>query len=310
MARLPAARAAPPGRPAARCVEEPFDAEAAARWCPPFTLQPLVENAIRHGVSCARLRAGASRGSTQARDGRLALRVDDDGPGCAAEWSSAPGLGLGVPLRERLAASYARRRALRPSRRRRAPGSPRRRAAPARRGESSRAHRGRRASARLRLLRDLMAEVPWLECVGEVARRTAAACERSWQHRSGPCSSSTCSFRARSAPTWPRALGRAARRSCSRPRTTGTAVTAFELHALDYLLKPSRPRARFPGGRAARERWSAPRPPGRGGQAAWSACSCATAGRIVLVPDAGIERLEAQDDYVAVHLRDARTSST
>ena len=87
-------------------VEESFDAEARGALVPPFTLQPLVENAIRHGV--ARVpEGGRVRVTARVRDGRLTLRVEDDGPGCApAEWISAPGLGL-RSLRERLAASYA-----------------------------------------------------------------------------------------------------------------------------------------------------------------------------------------------------------
>ena len=59
---------------------------------PPFALQPLVENAIRHGVA---KRAGGGQVVVSARrvDGRLQLRVVDDGPGLAAE-KVREGIGL------------------------------------------------------------------------------------------------------------------------------------------------------------------------------------------------------------------------
>lgn len=71
---------------------------------PPLLLQPLVENAIRHGiepeVGGGRIDVGAER-----RDGRLVLTVQDSGIGIAAP--GAPGGGDGLRLvRERLAARY------------------------------------------------------------------------------------------------------------------------------------------------------------------------------------------------------------
>jgi signal transduction histidine kinase len=86
-------------------VEESCDPEARGALVPPFTLQPLVENAVRHGV--ARVPAGGRvRVTAGVRDDRLTLRVEDDGPGCTpGEWASASGLGL-RSLRERLAAGY------------------------------------------------------------------------------------------------------------------------------------------------------------------------------------------------------------
>jgi len=47
---------------------------------PPFSLQPLVENAIHHGVA-SRDRGGQVTISARRVDGRLQLRVADDGPG-------------------------------------------------------------------------------------------------------------------------------------------------------------------------------------------------------------------------------------
>jgi LytS/YehU family sensor histidine kinase len=59
---------------------------------PPFALQPLVENAIRHGVA-KRSQGGKVLVSARRVDGRLQLRVVDDGPGLAAE-KVREGIGL------------------------------------------------------------------------------------------------------------------------------------------------------------------------------------------------------------------------
>ena len=59
---------------------------------PPFALQPLVENAIRHGVA-RRSEGGKVVVSARRVDGRLQLRVVDDGPGLAAE-KVREGIGL------------------------------------------------------------------------------------------------------------------------------------------------------------------------------------------------------------------------
>lgn len=72
---------------------------------PPLVLQPLVENAIRHGIS-ARSSAGRLQ-VTAHRDGAvLRLTVEDDGPGMSVQTSS-PGSGVGLTnTRERLAQLY------------------------------------------------------------------------------------------------------------------------------------------------------------------------------------------------------------
>nr|WP_315212475.1 histidine kinase [uncultured Duganella sp.] len=73
---------------------------------PPLLLQPLAENAIRHGVAG---RAGGGRVTVSARraGAMLEIRVADDGPGPAPHWrmETSPGLGLSV-TRERLSAMY------------------------------------------------------------------------------------------------------------------------------------------------------------------------------------------------------------
>jgi two-component system LytT family sensor kinase len=62
---------------------------------PTLILQPLVENAIRHGIS---RRAQAGRVAIRARrtDEDLILEVEDDGPGLASDTTPAPGTGLGL----------------------------------------------------------------------------------------------------------------------------------------------------------------------------------------------------------------------
>jgi two-component system LytT family sensor kinase len=70
---------------------------------PNFILQPLVENAIRHGVSA---RPGAGRVEVEAvrEGGMLIVRVTDDGPGIAAD-SKGGGIGL-ANTRRRLERLY------------------------------------------------------------------------------------------------------------------------------------------------------------------------------------------------------------
>ena len=83
-----------------------FDIDPAARRAlvPTLILQPLVENAIRHGIAP---RAAPGRVVIAARqaDGRLELRVSDDGVGCAAASPPREGIGLGN-ARARLRSLY------------------------------------------------------------------------------------------------------------------------------------------------------------------------------------------------------------
>lgn len=71
---------------------------------PPMLLQPLVENAVVHGIEG---RAGASllRLAVRASDGGLEVQVDDDGPG--PNGSAQRGTGLGLRnVQDRLTALY------------------------------------------------------------------------------------------------------------------------------------------------------------------------------------------------------------
>ena len=70
---------------------------------PSLFIQPLVENAIRHGIS-RRASGGTVTVTAAAVDGRLEIKVLDDGVGLPLEWTleSSAGLGLSV-TRERIA---------------------------------------------------------------------------------------------------------------------------------------------------------------------------------------------------------------
>jgi two-component sensor histidine kinase len=84
-------------------------AELAAARVPNLILQPIVENAIKHGVST---QPGAGRVAVSARreDGMLVLRVRDDGPGLSdtpRAGGRAAGSGVGLAnTRERLRQLY------------------------------------------------------------------------------------------------------------------------------------------------------------------------------------------------------------
>lgn len=81
-----------------------IDEQARSARVPTFILQPLVENAIRHGVA---RRSDATRIDivAEAQDGRLHLRVIDDGPGFADPAPANFGIGLSN-TRERLRSAY------------------------------------------------------------------------------------------------------------------------------------------------------------------------------------------------------------
>lgn len=86
-------------------VVERVDADSLECGVPPLILQPLVENAIRHGIA-PRARGGTVRLTTRLRNGDLVVRVSDDGPGAAvADVETAEGLGLRT-VRHRLEAVY------------------------------------------------------------------------------------------------------------------------------------------------------------------------------------------------------------
>jgi two-component system, LytTR family, sensor kinase len=76
---------------------------------PHLVLQPLVENAIRHGVE-ARAAAGTVQVKVSREDGMLRMSVTDDGPGPAQPAAKKEGRGIGLGnTRQRLAHLYGAR---------------------------------------------------------------------------------------------------------------------------------------------------------------------------------------------------------
>jgi Histidine kinase len=83
-------------------VEMVLDPDVATAEVPPFILQPLVENAIRHGIG-PRREGGLLRVTAVRKGARVELTVDDDGQGAdAASVAASAGTSLRT-LRERLA---------------------------------------------------------------------------------------------------------------------------------------------------------------------------------------------------------------
>ena len=86
--------------------EEEVALDAGACLLPPMLLQPLVENAVKHGIG-NRIEGGSLR-IVAGRDGRLLrIRVENDADEEGAA-GLAPGCGIGLAnVRQRLAATYA-----------------------------------------------------------------------------------------------------------------------------------------------------------------------------------------------------------
>jgi two-component system, LytTR family, sensor kinase len=72
---------------------------------PSLLLQPMVENAIKHGIA-KRVQGGAIRITASQSHGRLTLNVYNDGPTLAEDWNKSPS-GIGISnMRTRLAGLY------------------------------------------------------------------------------------------------------------------------------------------------------------------------------------------------------------
>ena len=86
--------------------EVKVDPEALHALVPTFILQPLVENAIRHGMP-HRLEKGSLEVQAWRDNGHLHLSVQDDGPGLPHGWNSGASAGTGISnTQERLRRLY------------------------------------------------------------------------------------------------------------------------------------------------------------------------------------------------------------
>ena len=86
-------------------VERDVSPSATGALVPAFILQPLVENALEHGIA-RRPGPGRIRIAAFRTNGSLELTVGDDGPGIAAANSAGNGIGL-ANTRKRLAELYS-----------------------------------------------------------------------------------------------------------------------------------------------------------------------------------------------------------
>jgi LytS/YehU family sensor histidine kinase len=76
-------------------VREEIDAEADGALVPVFVLQPLIENALRHGIA-PRDAGGTVTIGARVIGETLELRVEDDGIGLTPSWAGAPDYGIGL----------------------------------------------------------------------------------------------------------------------------------------------------------------------------------------------------------------------
>jgi sensor histidine kinase YesM len=95
-------------------VQRSIDPRVLDAMVPNLVLQPLVENAIKHGIERQRKPGTIELGATES-GGEVVLRVRDNGPGLAAEAArpNSKGHGIGVGnTRRRLEQLYGRRQEL------------------------------------------------------------------------------------------------------------------------------------------------------------------------------------------------------
>ncbi len=85
-------------------IERQFDAAALQELVPALILQPLAENAIRHGLE-PRAGTGLLEIRATRQDGFLRIRVRDDGIGSASPGGDVPGIGI-ANSRDRLRELY------------------------------------------------------------------------------------------------------------------------------------------------------------------------------------------------------------
>jgi two-component system LytT family sensor kinase len=83
------------------------DAALKSVLVPSLFIQPLVENAIRHGIS-KKIDGGSITLNARQADGQIVVEILDDGVGLPADWSMENQTGIGLAVtRERFAGLYA-----------------------------------------------------------------------------------------------------------------------------------------------------------------------------------------------------------
>lgn len=88
-------------------IEMRIDPDLQDALVPSLFIQPLVENAIRHGIS-KRARGGSIVVSAQRFEGNLMIHVIDDGVGLPTDWSLHQHKGVGLSVtQERFAGLYS-----------------------------------------------------------------------------------------------------------------------------------------------------------------------------------------------------------
>ena len=105
-AQSPAPADTTPAAPPAALVSAPVAPDAGACLLPPMLLQPLVENAVKHGIG-NRIEGGTVCIAAERAGSLLRIRVENDAD---EEGAASPAAGCGIGLanvRQRLAATYA-----------------------------------------------------------------------------------------------------------------------------------------------------------------------------------------------------------
>ena len=104
--------------------EQAIDEDVRHVLVPSMTIQPLVENSIRHGLS-HRARGGLVRvAARRSGEQHIRITVEDDGVGLPADWTPGKSLGLGLSITgQRLAALYPRQNSVFDVRRRKKGGT-------------------------------------------------------------------------------------------------------------------------------------------------------------------------------------------
>jgi two-component system, LytTR family, sensor kinase len=77
-------------------VMETVDDTVRAALVPPFVLQPLIENAVRHGIAPRAAGGTVEIGARVADGDTVELWVTDDGVGLPADWNGADDYGIGL----------------------------------------------------------------------------------------------------------------------------------------------------------------------------------------------------------------------